>query len=613
MAISTNQLRMVKTSHVSEPVNGSLTWWEEFKEALFNGGHCLGLTFNTDDYVFTPDAPPRPLLAHLCDYFEEQRYDLIVTYSISRGIEIYDQTQEKESLFRRYSGLMLPPSDETDPHLYSPSVVLRGLDNLLRQDTIRAASILTYGHDIAPAAQTGKGGSLTEDQLSCIEMMHAWSLDNFLNTRTYNAVVALLREGYYHNMVSEYWKVIRLDLPSTEDIERFYTFLFGLHAQGRQEFARLDPHTSLAQATRASSGLRLRMVEEMSRHASARKESISLSLIKEYKAKEINRLCGNLLDLSDDGVIFDDLAGLESSKGFCRRITHQVRRASRSIPRAFLLVGPPGCGKSSMVRALANELGWNCLVTQTARLIEAGESERNLERIFNIVEAFMPCLLFIDDLDRMLVQRGQGSDAGVCERLLSRLREFISLEHLRGGLIVIGATNRPDLLTRSCLDFFRMVIPILQPTAGEMAAILPKAADIIGRSFESRVELKRIAQVLRQKELSPRQALDVISMAALRCDQSSEIEGRISEPALFEAAQNFRNNYPHWQTEMTSLQAIRLTTSGELLPWSTNPDEYEFPDYLQSLMDDEHNIDLLALDRRLDELSRHLSLVKTVG
>src|SRR5215216_937873 len=85
------------------PEGTGLLWWEELLASVAAGKHCIGLTFNTDDYVFLADEPPRSLLAHLDDHLDYREYDLIIHYSVSRGIEIFHQDTDKESKFRRYS------------------------------------------------------------------------------------------------------------------------------------------------------------------------------------------------------------------------------------------------------------------------------------------------------------------------------------------------------------------------------------------------------------------------------------------------------------------------------------------------------------------------------
>ncbi len=588
-------------------------WWRQLLSALASGRHCIGLVFNVFDYFFPVDATPRPLLPHIYEYFKEKEYDLIVTYSLSRGIEIFERDAEKESRFHRYTGLTLDAPDRApDGQMIMPSVFLRGLHRLVTQDALRVALILDYAQHIVPLVQQGMAGVSSEDQLACVELLHSWAIDNYLNTRTQNVVIAILREGHYHELLSEHWKILRVDMPTQSDIQRFYTMLTNLRQRDHLEFAPLDSSVGLEEAARASVGLRLRTVEEMSRRAAVEDTMITLEMIKQEKSHEIQRLCGDVLEVLETNLSLADVAGLEHAKNFYRQIIAQVKDGFRNIPRALLLAGPPGCGKSYQVRALAQELGWNCLAMRAVRSMWVGESERNLERVLNAIQSNLPAILFIDEVDQMLGQRGQGGDAGTSERMLARLWEFMALENFRGRLIFVAATNRPDLLDVASVDRFSLTIPILLPTSRELEAILPQVAKQIDRSFATGINLKVVASLIHSKGLSTRQLIDVLAMAALKSDTAGKPGGPISQAALLEAAQSFRSNHNPSEIEAITLEAIRMTTFAELLPWFSDPKAYELPEFLRRLMNDELEIDVPMLDRRLGELKRELALEKAM-
>lgn len=582
-------------------------WWSEFQTAIDSGKHCIGLTFNNDDYILSGGELPRPLKPFLYNYFNEQEYDLIITYSLSRGIVIHEQDADKESKFRHYTGLAPDSQDKDNQQPIPPSSILQGLNKLLSQDTIRVLIVLDYAQHIAPAMQAGMASVASEDQISCIELLHAWSLDSFINTRTQNVVVAILREGQFHELLSEYWKIIRIDMPSADDIQKFYTMLSNLKKNGQQSFSALEETLSVEEAARASVGLRLRTIEEMSRRAAAEKQNLNLQKIKTEKSREIERLCGDVLEVLETNITFEDLAGLEYAKNFYRQIAEQVKRGFRNIPQGILLTGPPGCGKSFQVRAVAHELGWNCLMMRAVRSMWVGESERNLERVLNTIQANLPAILFIDEVDQMLGQRGQGGDAGTSERMLARLWEFMAQGEHRGHLIFFGATNRPDLLDPASVDRFSTVIPILLPTDEEFCAILPKVAVQLERDLASNLDITKISRLLQQKGLSVRQSVDVMAMAALKSDLLGSASGEpISESALWQTANNFRSNHNPAQIEAITLEAVRMTTFAEMLPWYGEPETYPFPDFLRRIMNEDFEIDLKTLEKRLQELKQQL-------
>jgi len=131
------------------------------------------------------------------------------------------------------------------------------------------------------------------------------------------------------------------------------------------------------------------------------------------------------------------------------------------IRRAVLLYGPPGTGKTLVAKAVATECQMNFLSVKGPELLDVyvGESERNVREVFSNARELSPCVLFFDELDSLAPARGRGADGGgVMDRVVAQfLVEMDSLsanenESRAGqGVIVLAATNRPDLLDPALL------------------------------------------------------------------------------------------------------------------------------------------------------------------
>jgi SpoVK/Ycf46/Vps4 family AAA+-type ATPase len=239
---------------------------------------------------------------------------------------------------------------------------------------------------------------------------------------------------------------------------------------------------------------------------------------------------------------------------------------------------------------------------RTVRSMWVGESERNLERILNTIQSNLPAILFIDEVDQMLGQRGEGGDAGTSNRMLARLWQFMAQSELRGRLIIATATNRPSLLDPASVDrMAQYVIPVLLPTAEEFIAVIPNAAQQLGRTLEDGFDVDHAARLLQGKGLSIRQLLDLLAMAALKSD-FAEAGSPISQAAFTDTARNFRNNHNPLEIEAITLEAIRMTSFANLLPWYGIEKTYPFPDYLRRLMNENYEVDPDALNKRLSEL-----------
>jgi transitional endoplasmic reticulum ATPase len=123
-------------------------------------------------------------------------------------------------------------------------------------------------------------------------------------------------------------------------------------------------------------------------------------------------------------------------------------------PKGLLLYGPPGTGKTMIAKAVATTSEANFISVKGPELLSkwVGESEKGVREIFRKARQAAPCIVFFDELDAVAPRRGRSKgDAHVTERVISQmLTEMDGLEDLK-GVVVIGATNRPDIIDEALL------------------------------------------------------------------------------------------------------------------------------------------------------------------
>ncbi|GAI68151.1 unnamed protein product, partial [marine sediment metagenome] len=143
-------------------------------------------------------------------------------------------------------------------------------------------------------------------------------------------------------------------------------------------------------------------------------------------------------------------------------------------PRGILLYGPPGCGKTLLARAVAHESKANFISIKGPELLSkyVGESEKAIREIFRKAKMAAPCIIFFDEFDSIAPSRGRHTtDSGVSEKVLSQfLTELDGLE-VKKDIVVIAATNRPDILDPALIRPGRIDRMLLVPPPDEIGRL----------------------------------------------------------------------------------------------------------------------------------------------
>ncbi len=218
----------------------------------------------------------------------------------------------------------------------------------------------------------------------------------------------------------------------------------------------------------------------------------------------IGKSKAKLQDAEKVDTTFEDVAGLKGAKTELKEIISFLKNPGQfdalggEIPRGVLLVGPPGTGKTLLARAVAGEAGVPFFTITGSDFMEmfVGVGAKRVRDMFNKAKAKSPSIIFIDELDSIGRKRGAGLGGGHDEReqtlnqMLSELDGFEANE----GVIVMAATNRPDILDKALLrpGRFDRQITVNLPTQQHREEILNIHAK--NKKLSDEVDLEEIAR-----------------------------------------------------------------------------------------------------------------------
>lgn len=259
-------------------------------------------------------------------------------------------------------------------------------------------------------------------------------------------------------------------------------------------------------------------------------------------------------------VKWDDIGGLERAKAELKEVVEwpikypdAFSRLNSKPPKGILLFGPPGTGKTMLVKAIANATEVNFISIKGPELLSkwVGESEKAVREVFRKAKQAAPCIIFLDEIDSIASVRGAGYDSHVTERVVSQmLIEMDGLEELK-EVIIIAATNRPDMVDPALLRPGRLdrLIYIQPPDKEERKKIFD--VHLSGKPIGEDVDVEEFAE--RTDGYVGADIAAIVKEAVMSALREFITSG-ISEEHVKEAIQNIVIKKQHFETGIKSVR-----------------------------------------------------------
>ena len=342
----------------------------------------------------------------------------------------------------------------------------------------------------------------------------------------------------------------------------------------------------------ATGGLTIRAIEDM-RLTGERHEMLNRDMVQRIINEAISENFAGQGG-SDYLTVINPVKGLRDY-GFPSYLVEYLEwflgefRIGRLRNSNILMAGPPGTGKSVLAYAIAYELGYKCVhwspaLTQSKWV---GETEQQLQKVLNWVEANLPCMLFVDEIDVALTSRDGGSvdTSGVGSKMLSILMPWLERDDIKGKLLFVGATNRSDNIDAAMKRRLQTIIPVLPPMLPEdrhqvIANILHREQgvsqfeipdDVVGEATRWYTQANLSVLVEKAVNLSRRQGKDFLS----------DVSG-----FLRRATELYRVDTARTET-LSYLAAAQCTDEDMLPPGFARKQEREVKQLLREIEDDE--------------------------
>src|SRR3989339_256054 len=540
---------------------------------------------DTDGLVLNPKCEIEPDTAYIpFREFLRQVFDtrqIVIFYDVASGMRFLTSAMEKE--FKKLAGLETDAATGADLIAAAKAdlAAKRGLPQdpnsclpLIEKVMYKSenmAVVIKSAHFIAP--NPGANAMLPANERVTIQTLRNWSQSERLRSKN-NLIILLTDEitkvsSELRNNGSAANQVF---IPKPDKDERI-DFISNTTYRSRQkqvlegEIAQLDKQSKKADTSvdkkiaaevnekrveveslgpvitlpsdfevsvfaHAAQGMSFRQISEIFLQALKTGQTLDLNFVKNRKRNILNSEYGELMEVVDAQRGFEDIGGLTYIKKYLQSVLDAIKNGEyRLVPMGIYFMGPPGTGKTALVEALAKEAAFNFIKTKNIRSMWVGESEARMQKFIYALRSLAPVVVMNDEADLADAQRdAPKGDSGVAERLMKMWMEFLSDPRIRGKVVVISCTNRPDridpALKRSGRGDQRILIPM--PSMDE----LPDIFRVMFKRYNIPTDIKNFATFAKKTDGLSGADVEAIILAAFRFASGKIVDSNALNSAI---------------------------------------------------------------------------------
>jgi AAA+ superfamily predicted ATPase len=580
-------------------------------KALSASHSALLVTGNVYDFDITKDGIGyRPQL--ITDLLQDHGYQ-VIRYSKSQGGHILDyagmSADEKRVIDSKLNAVGLlqclrKDNQNTSEELRNFFRAILRLLQIPKGEGKPLAVVIDYGEHLAPRVDTSAAAA--DEHTVVAETLHVLANAPALR-KSGNILICIVRDGLQNSLLNDLHRV-EYNFPDEIQTGKFINFVLNQNDDtGKPKYGRLAENLGQEEFSRLIRGLRLHDIESMLREANAENVPLDRSQVLSAKAQAILRASEGTLTVMSNSLTLDDIIGLQAIKKVFAKVSEKLKAEDPSSPRCLLMIGPPGTSKSSFAPILATMCGFNILKFQNVKNMYVGESERRLNLALSLVESLAPSILFIDEITEAVPSRNAGeNDGGVSQDLLGQLFQFSARDDLRGKVLLLGASNVPERLDPAWHDRF-VIIPFLELLPDEMCKLFGVFEKRVMGTTQLDPKDRKIIEastILHQKGASPRKIIDIVNKALLFSAKKV-----LTGDDILDAAKDYLGSANPMAIAYISLVSVSLTSFQSFLPWSSDPENYVYPWYLEGLVDKKSGyVNNEELHKRIQEYRRYTNL-----